>query len=101
MTPGGVSFGGSIINKQIETEINILKVDNGNTPTPLTGAKFVLEKYNSTGLQLLKTWPEEEVSSEAGKKGTLKFEGLTVGKYKLKETKSPDGYILASQAPEF
>ena len=101
MTPGGVSSGGSIINKQIETEINILKVDNGNTPTPLTGAKFVLEKYNSSGQQLLKTWPEEEVSSEEGKEGTLKFEGLTVGKYKLKETKSPDGYILASQAPEF
>ena len=96
----GVSTGGHIINQQLETEINILKVDKGQTPSPLTGAKFVLEMYDDNW-GLIKSSTETEVSSEQGKEGTLKFEGLTVGKYKLKETKSPDGYIITSQPPEF
>ena len=101
LTPDGVSTGGIITNKLLETEINILKVDKDNTATKLTGAKFILEQYDAGRHQVIKTWPEKEVSAEEGKEGSLKFEGLGIGYYKLSETKSPDGYVLTSEAPEF
>ncbi|MDO4418377.1 MAG: Cna B-type domain-containing protein, partial [Eubacteriales bacterium] len=96
----GVSPGGTITNKQVETEINILKVDYVSSKA-LTGAKFRLELYDDGYHQILKTWDEVEVSAEEGKKGTLKFEGLSIGKYKLIETDSPDGYILMTEPPQF
>ena len=99
-TESGVSRGGTITNKQIETEINILKVDYESSKA-LTGAKFRLELYDDGYHQILKTWDEVEVSAEEGKKGTLKFEGLAIGKYKLIETNSPDGYILMTEPPQF
>ena len=60
-----------------------------------------MRKYDNERLQIVKEWPETEVNSEEGKEGTLKFQNLTAGKYKLIESKSPDGYILISEAPEF
>ena len=82
-------------------EINVLKVDNSDGTTPLTGAKFVLKRYNEGYHEVEKTWPEKTVSSEEGKEGTLSFDGLTAGYYELEETVSPDGYIRASAFPRF
>ena len=96
-----VSSGGTIINKQQTVEINILKVDKSDGTTPLTGAKFVLKRYNEGYHEVQETWPEQTVSSEEGKKGTLIINGLTVGYYELEETESPAGYIRTSAFPRF
>ena len=96
-----VSSGGTIINKQQTVEINILKVDKTDGTTPLTGAKFVLKRYNEGYYGVRETWPEQTVSSEEEKKGTLIIDGLTVGYYELEETESPAGYIRISAFPRF
>ena len=95
-----VSTGGIIVNKQKSIDINILKVDK-NTNTALSGAKFQLKQYDEGYHQVLKTWDEAEVSSEAATKGTLKIEELTVGFYELVETESPAGYVKTSANPRF
>lgn len=91
-TPNGVSTGGKITNKRTETEINIVKVSADNN-TALTGAKFILELFDETGKEKLYEWPETEVSKEEGKEGSLTFTGLPLGKYRITETQSPDGYV--------
>lgn len=87
----------TVTNTPKAMEINVLKVDKTDPTKPLTGAKFKLEKYDSEGHQVIKTWDETEV----GQDGKLQFTGLTVGKYKLVETQCPAGYVLTSASPEF
>ena len=99
MDPDGVASGGTITNKQIVTQIHILKKRPDGQP--LTGAKFRLDQYDAERKTVIKTWGPEEVSSEQGKEGTLTFEGLSIGKYTLVETKRPDGYIKTGDDPEF
>jgi len=91
----------TIINQESSVDINIRKVDGSNGVTPLTGAKFVLKRFDKDYLEALESWDEKEVSSEAGKEGTLSFEKLTIGYYELVETKTPDGYIKSSSNPRF
>ena len=99
MNPDGVSSDETITNKQIVTEIHILKKKADGQP--LTGAKFRLDQYDADRREVIKTWGPLEVSSEQGKEGTLTFEGLGVGKYTLVETEVPDGYVKISDDPEF
>lgn len=87
----------TVTNTPKAMEINVLKVDKTDPTKPLTGAKFKLEKYDSEGHQVIKTWDETEV----GQDGKLQFTGLTVGEYKLVETQCPTGYVLTSASPEF
>jgi LPXTG-motif cell wall-anchored protein len=86
---------------ELTTDISILKVEAGTT-TPLTGAKFKLHQYkDSTYKEKLRSWDEQEVSSEESTKGTLSFEGLTEGFYEIEETQSPDGYVRVDANPRF
>lgn len=65
-----------------QTVIN--KVDENNAP--LTGAEFTLEKKLANG-----RW--ETISVVKNDEGTIfTFAGLDDGDYRLKETKTPDGY---------
>ena len=92
---------GTITNKEISVDINILKVDKTDGETPLAGAKFVLKRYNEGYHDVAETWPEQEVSSDAGTKGQLKFEKLAIGHYELVETNPPAGYVRTSANPRF
>ena len=88
-------------DKLVEMEIVIRKVD-ANSEETLTGAKFRLDQYRDAEYrELLKSWEEKAVSTETGKEGTLKFEGLGIGFFKLVETETPAGYIKASTDPAF
>ena len=84
----------------VNTDLSIIKVD-AQTRKPLNGAKFRLEQYDKDYRECLKTWDEVEVSSQEGEEGTLRFEDLGVGYYKLVETKCPDGYIKKADDPRF
>lgn len=99
MNPAGVASGGTITNKQIVTDINILKV--GENDRPLIGAKFRLDQYDDTRKDIIKTWGPVSVSAETGKEGTLSFEGLGIGKYTIVETDTPEGYVKTIDDPEF
>ena len=90
-----------LADKLVEMEIVIRKVD-ANSEETLTGAKFRLDQYRDAEYrELLKSWEEKAVSTETGKEGTLKFEGLGIGYFKLVETETPAGYIKASTDPTF
>ena len=91
---------GTIYNKESSIDINILKVDKQNNK-PLTGATFVLRRYDEGYHQVLETWDAQQVSAEAGKEGTLTFEKLQVGWYELEETISPTGYVMTTSNPMF
>ncbi|MBS5951903.1 MAG: LPXTG cell wall anchor domain-containing protein, partial [Clostridium sp.] len=70
-----------IENTRIKGTVEIKKVDeNGN---PLKGAEFTL--YNKEGKEISKSISDEN--------GIVRFEAVDYGKYILKETKSPEGYI--------
>ena len=61
------------------------KVDANNNP--LTGAEFTLEKYNAT----TQIW--DAVAVVLNDEGTVfTFNGIDDGKYRLTETKTPEGY---------
>ncbi len=87
---------GKIVNeKPGKGEITIKKVDQKGkeikATNQLPGAKFKLTN-KSTG------WKDEKT---VGADGTLKFEGLNIGDYRLEEIKSPDGYINNKQVWNF
>ena len=102
LNPDGVSTGGTITNRQTEIQIGILKVDQTDGTTPLTGAKFKLRRYPDTSYQgYNKEWEEQEVSSDPDTKGTLTFLNVTTGYYELIEIQSPEGYIKTGMDPRF
>ena len=87
---------GKIVNeKPGKGEITIKKVDQKGKEIKATdqlpGATFKLTN-KSTGAIETKT---------VGKDGTLKFEGLNIGDYRLEEVKSPYGYINNKQVWNF
>lgn len=87
---------GKIINeKPGEGEVTIKKFDqDGNSLVAsklLPGAKF----------RLINLTNGEEKNGTIGEEGTLDFENLQIGNYRLVETKSPDGYENNNQIWNF
>ena len=79
-----------------QTIINTAYIDvrvikrNYKTQETMTGAEFRLDRKTETGY-------EEGTAAAVGDDGTLVFEGLADGEYRIAETKPPAGYIpLAS-----
>lgn len=96
VTSGTAKNMGKIVNeKPGNGSVTLNKVDqNGNTITVgegLKGAKFKLTNINS-GAVLTET---------VGTDGTLKFDGLNIGQYRLEEVESPNGYINNKQIWNF
>ena len=87
-------------NNRILIDIKVIKINEDTrtnaTPTKLGSAEFQLYKYTGSTYTV---YPDEAgskktTSSEAGDGyGTLTFNGLPDGQYKLVETKSPDGFV--------
>ncbi|MDN6084442.1 MAG: pilin N-terminal domain-containing protein [Lactococcus plantarum] len=78
----------AVTNTLLKTVISFTKVGNDNQ-TPLAGAEFTL--YTSDG----KTQIGSPVTSD--KNGLVKFDQqVPIGKYLIKETKTPLGYVKAS-----
>ncbi|KAA8679396.1 SpaA isopeptide-forming pilin-related protein [Clostridium sp. HV4-5-A1G] len=76
--PGGGSVG-------IQGTISVKKTDDGGNA--LSGAVFTL--YNDSGN------PVQTATTDAG--GTARFTKVQPGKYTVKETTAPAGYVLSSQ----
>lgn len=75
-------------------EVDINKVDDSQTPKPLSGATFKLEKWvkvDNTNYGWQQVGTPIEVTSNDGKY-TSKFLRVDDGKYRLSETKAPTGY---------
>ena len=84
----GNNYKATVRNTIGGTSIKLLKVVQGTT-TPISGAKFTLaiktgETYSNG----------EEKESDAN--GTIEFDGLEVGEYRLEETHIPTGYLRTS-----
>lgn len=65
--------------------INIFKYDQANPDKGLAGAEFTLYADEACMNAI--------ATGETGKDGIVRFDGLDVGTYYLKETKAPNGYV--------
>ena len=82
-------------------KITITKVDSSNTNIKLGGAEFRLEKLKDDGTIDTEFTPiTKTTSSEETSLGTATFTDLEYGKYKLTETKAPEGYHLLKESIE-
>lgn len=93
--------------KVFTAKVIVNKVDGKDKTTPLAGAKFKLkndqDKYYKVDPSTKEvTWVDKEEATEVetiivDENATASFEGLAAGKYKLEETKAPDGYNLLTK----
>ena len=74
----------NLTNTPIVGNIEILKVDFNDENKLLAGAEFTL--YDAIGKELATETTDEN--------GIAKFSNILYGKYVLKETKAPEGYVL-------
>lgn len=97
--------------KVFTAKVIVNKVDGKDKTTPLAGAKFKLKndqnKYYKVDESTKEvTWVGKdeatEVETKIGTDGkaTATFDGLAAGKYKLEETKAPEGYNLLTEEKE-
>ena len=93
-----------IPNEPYKANVRILKIDEstrGTNPTPLTGAWFKLVRWDGkvpTGAEVNYTSDYNETyGAEAGVKvddtGTLTFQDIRDGEYKIVEVTMPNGYV--------
>lgn len=95
-------------NEKVFTAKVIVNKVDGKDQKALEGAKFKLKndqnkyyKVNESTKEV--TWVDKEEATEVETKigtdgkATASFEGLAAGKYKLEETKAPDGYNLLTK----
>lgn len=92
--------------KVYTTSLKVIKTESSSdgtaTEKKLEGAKFKLQKEESTGVwEDLKDADGSVIELSTNENGELTFEGLEAGKYKLIETKAPDGYSLDQTEREF
>lgn len=74
-----------------KTEDDSLAINGNNINSPLSDAFFAL--YDEKG---------KEISRKiTNKNGKIKFEGLGLGKYSIKEVKAPEGYVIDREKYNF
>lgn len=93
----------TITNTKYRT-ITVNKYEKNNYDKKISGAEFKLEKLTEeNGNWIVDSSFGEKTgitSTEPDKLGQLVFEELTYGKYRLTETKAPDGYKLLKEPVE-
>ena len=90
--------------------VTIKKVDENGTAIPgitneqgelIAGAKFRATRLGAKTDKDGKPVADAVYEGTVGKDGTLKFEGLPLGNYELREIESPNGYINSGQVWHF
>jgi len=71
-------------------------LDNGNTVGALQGAEFTL--YANEACTKVYSCGSFDGTVTSGSDGRINISGIDAGKYWLKETKAPDGYVKAQDA---
>ncbi len=82
---------------KIEGSIEITKVDKEDNSKVIEGATFKVERIDESG-DVDNTFEAQEKTT--GEDGKVKFEELEVGKYRVTETKAPEGYELLEKSKE-
>lgn len=82
---------------KIQGSIEITKVDKNDNTKVIEGARFKLEKLDQNG-NVDSTYTPQELTT--GEDGKIKFDGLEVGKYRVTETKAPEGYELLKSSKD-
>ena len=72
---------------------NFIKVDDSKEAKRLAGATFALYKINDKGEQIPVEINGKKYTVKSGSNGEFKVENLPYGKYALRETAAPSGYI--------
>ena len=80
---------------------NFVKVDDSKEQKRLAGATFALYKVNEKGEQIPYEVDGKRYTIKSGSNGEFKVEDLAYGKYVLRETAAPSGYILNVNPIEF
>lgn len=95
--------GQMIINTNNDVLVIKQKYSASDPKEPMTGAKFRLDRKETDdeGTAYVTVQAATEVSPEEETLGTLLFEGLTDGEYRIVETKAPAGYMPLASAIEF
>ena len=83
-------------------KIDITKVDSKDQSIKLGGAEFKLEKLTADGKDVDTNFTAvtQTTSSETALLGTTMFTNLEYGKYRLTETKAPEGYHILKEPVE-
>jgi len=98
INPPGVNPPNSKVDKG---SYNFIKVDNSKQAKRLAGATFTLYKINDKGEQIPVEINGKKYTVKSGSNGEFKVENLPYGKYALRETAAPSGYIPEVKPIEF
>ena len=85
------------VYKLVNGTITVTKVDKDDSNIRLEGATFKIEKIDENG-NVDTEFTEQDKTT--GNTGTVEFEQLLVGKYRITEVKAPQGYELAKESIE-
>lgn len=83
--------------KQIKGSITVTKVDKNDSTKKIEGATFKLEKLDDTNNVDTTFTTIEKTTDTTGK---ITYDNLSIGKYRLTETKAPTGYELSKNTIE-
>lgn len=89
-----------ITNRRRVNALTIKKIDSDDQTKVLKGAVFELHKWNGKEFIPIKI-EEENWQLTTGEDGTVVFNDLENGKYKVIEVKEPDGYVLDDKQKSF
>ncbi len=86
----------TVTNTPVKTGFHILKVKADDMSTPLSGAKFRVDRRTGVNENNQPIYSVEISEFEVDANGSYEITGLKDGTYRIVETKAPTGYIALS-----